>query len=380
MVSLLGVPWTLACQGRSGGEGRDRNTCVRVEIDTSHLPWVLEAMGETAVMKHTSVSLRRAEVCLLLKVLHHDKYEVASFPDNGGRKRTVEGILIPARWVQAAQKLGQMIDITPSVSGITGLDVGGGKSESVAITFKAPVVLKPSTWGNPDTSNTARKGLQWAMDTGAQHLNYDAPGVGIGVASTLKHTDVGAMRVVGVNTGNPPTSAVWPDGRTAKEKFGNLKAELWWVLRERFQRTYEHVTWLEKQQAEKTLSDCNPSIGVSPAGDAVPGLFSDAPYAGGEIPEKVSQSVTAGTETSETERDESETISPPLTPLPPSTTSIGETVTGDDEGLSQDAEDLSRPYLDTDDEEDQGREHPIDELISLPTECHTLVTQLSTKG
>lgn len=236
--------------------------------------------------------------------------------------------------MQAAQKLGQMVDITPSVSGITGLDVGGGKSESVAITFKAPVVLRPSTWGNPDTSATARKGLQWAMDTGAQHLNYDAPGVGIGVASTLKHTDVGAMRVVGVNTGNPPTNAVWPDGRTAKEKFGNLKAELWWVLRERFQRTYEHVTWMEKQQAAKLLSDCNPSIGVSPAGDAVRGLFSDDPDASG-IPETVSQ-----------------------------------TVTGDDEVLS-------RPYLDTDDEEDQGKEHPIDELISLPTGCHTLVTQLS---
>jgi phage terminase large subunit len=42
-----------------------------------------------------------------------------------------------------------------------------------------------------------------------------------------------------VNFGGEATRNKWPDGRTAKEKFRNLRAEMWWNLRVRFERAYE---------------------------------------------------------------------------------------------------------------------------------------------
>ena len=54
-----------------------------------------------------------------------------------------------------------------------------------------------------------------------------------------------------VNFGGEATQNVWPDGRTAKEKFRNLRAEMWWNLRVRFERAYEfrhqgiHHSWDE---------------------------------------------------------------------------------------------------------------------------------------
>jgi phage terminase large subunit len=54
------------------------------------------------------------------------------------------------------------------------------------------------------------------------------------------------MEVVPVNTGLPPSEdRIWPDGRTSEEMFGNQKAEIWWLGRTAFQRTHEHVLWLE---------------------------------------------------------------------------------------------------------------------------------------
>jgi hypothetical protein len=40
-------------------------------------------------------------------------------------------------------------------------------------------------------------------------------------------------------TGSSPTLQRWPDGKTSVEKFLNLRAEIWWCLRVRFEKAYE---------------------------------------------------------------------------------------------------------------------------------------------
>ncbi|HEU4754371.1 MAG TPA: hypothetical protein VFU47_14785, partial [Armatimonadota bacterium] len=42
-----------------------------------------------------------------------------------------------------------------------------------------------------------------------------------------------------INGGAAPSETRWPDGKTSKERFLNLRAELWWLLRARFERAYE---------------------------------------------------------------------------------------------------------------------------------------------
>lgn len=174
---------------------------------------------------------------------------------------SVEGICIPAKWVNAAKRIAGLMaargtPIEPDVSGIGGLDVGaGGKGKSVFVARFGPVVTVAKSWGDPDTIETAHRGLDEAQaeqpvrsdgwQPRVKTLRFDAPGVGVGVASALMHHAREGIITVGVNTGMPPTTTQWPDGGTSVEKFGNLKAEAMWLMRERFKCTHEMVLFLE---------------------------------------------------------------------------------------------------------------------------------------
>lgn len=175
---------------------------------------------------------------------------------------STEGIAIPAKWVQAAVSLGQRLQgvIQPSTTGIAGFDVGaGGKGKSVVIGRFGSVILKPTSWGDPDTTESAHRALDYCRATRWQRadgfdctikgLYFDAPGVGAGVLSTLSGHNERNLQSYGINTGVAPSETVWPDGETSEAKFTNLKAEIWWLMRARFKAAYEHLMFLEWQAA-----------------------------------------------------------------------------------------------------------------------------------
>lgn len=180
---------------------------------------------------------------------------------------SVEGICIPAVWVESCKRVASLeARLIPSNRGILGLDVGAGKAKSVAIARKGPVVEKPQSRGDPDTTDTAHWGLDCANVSGCSLLNFDAPGVGAGVSSTLMKNPVLGLHIAAINTGNPPDERrKWPDGRSSDEMFGNQKAELWWLARTAAQRTHEHVLWLDGKDGgkEHPVSD----LLALPAGD-----------------------------------------------------------------------------------------------------------------
>lgn len=171
---------------------------------------------------------------------------------------SVEGICIPAAWVESAKRLYKLEKRPePSAHVVLGGDVGAGKAKSVVITRRGPVVDPPQSRGQPDTTETAHWMLDIAKATKANILNFDAPGVGAGVASTLTKNPVEGLKVYPVNTGLPPSRARWPDGRTSEEIFGNLKAEIWWTCRTALQRTHEYVLFLDGKEGgrEHPLTD-----------------------------------------------------------------------------------------------------------------------------
>lgn len=162
---------------------------------------------------------------------------------------SLEGVCIPAKWVAAAQRLAKLDSAaTRSREEFTiGLDVGAGKAKSVAIAKRGPIVIPPISRGNPDTIGTAAWALEYALDLQARLMNFDSPGVGVGVSSALLHSEQRpkALDVQPVNTGDAPQEIIWEDGRSSEEQFANLKAEIWWLARTAFKRTFEHVQWLE---------------------------------------------------------------------------------------------------------------------------------------
>jgi hypothetical protein len=151
---------------------------------------------------------------------------------------SVEGICIPAAWVRAA--VGLELPRGPRVA--CGLDVGEhGPDPSVLIGRAGPVVLPPVAWGRCNTTETAWRARDEAARQKAVEVCYDAGGVGAGVRGTWDSAEEPLpFRARPVLFGGSPTEDRWPDGQKSKDKFLNLRAEMWWKLRARFERTYEH--------------------------------------------------------------------------------------------------------------------------------------------
>lgn len=181
---------------------------------------------------------------------------------------SVEGICIPAVWVAASQELRQYIDVEPAVEGIAGLDVGAGKAKSVFTARFGPVVCAPVAWGDPDTTETANRALDQATATKLQRkdkwectvktLHYDSVGVGAGVLSALENHEKKTLSTYAINMGVSPSDTTWPDGETSDQKFANLKAECWWLMRERFKCSHELLLFLKKEKGgiKHKTSDC----------------------------------------------------------------------------------------------------------------------------
>ncbi len=154
----------------------------------------------------------------------------------------VENVCIPGRWVRSALEP-EMAAIEASRYGVAGLDIGGGGADkTVFLTRHGPYVDNIEAWSDGDTTATAHKAANLYKKHRLKVLNFDVIGVGAGVASTLKRRQGVSSR--GINVGNKPSKRRWPDGKRSDEKFKNLKAELWFVMRERFRKTFEHVNHL----------------------------------------------------------------------------------------------------------------------------------------
>ena len=159
----------------------------------------------------------------------------------------VEGICIPAAWVNSALKLGRLVHCSRegAAQRVGGLDVGDTCARSVLLPRFDHLITPPVSWGLPDTTQTALSALEAAKELGLSHINYDTIGVGKGVSSTLKLNPVEGLAVHAVNAGSPPNwQMIWPDGENSRKKFANLKMELWWLARERFKAAAEHFAFL----------------------------------------------------------------------------------------------------------------------------------------
>src|SRR5262249_20062646 len=150
---------------------------------------------------------------------------------------SIEGITIPAAWVRAAVGL----DLPASGPTVGGLDVAEeGRDLSVLIARQGPRVLPPVSWGQCNTTETAWRARGEARRLGVTRLTYDGGGPGMGVKGTWQAAEKSLpFSACPVQFGGSPTEARWPDGQTSAEKFVNLRAEMWWRLRARFERAYE---------------------------------------------------------------------------------------------------------------------------------------------
>lgn len=166
---------------------------------------------------------------------------------------SLEGIIIPAKWVKAAIDAHLTLKFPISGEQLAALDVadeGGDKNALVA--RKGVTLTLADHWGEGDTGKTARRAVDASV--GLFHtLYYDAIGVGAGVkAETNRLLEMDLLpKNLKIYPWIASQKPLDPDGHviplddkspTNNDLFKNLKAQSWWRLRTRFEKTYRFVT------------------------------------------------------------------------------------------------------------------------------------------
>ena len=153
---------------------------------------------------------------------------------------SVEGIAIPAVWVRAAVEY-QGASENGELRAALDIAAEGGDSNVLGFRRGAKVLFPILDWNGVSTTYTAAKAREECALRGVVALNYDAGGgYGEPVAQMGKAENLG-FTVFGLNGGESPSLRFWPDSRTSKDKFVNARAEWWYLLRERFRKTWEVV-------------------------------------------------------------------------------------------------------------------------------------------
>lgn len=174
---------------------------------------------------------------------------------------SVTGVLIPAAWVQSAVDAHVKLGIPPTGERRGALDVADEGIDLNAFAWTHGIVLEDVTaWSGKgdDIFATVATTFQHCDDHGIRTFDYDADGLGAGVrgdARVLNESRSGRKLNAEPFRGS---GAVWsPDApiptatpgtgrdrseRINKDFFQNAKAQAWWSLRLRFQRTHRAVT------------------------------------------------------------------------------------------------------------------------------------------
>lgn len=176
---------------------------------------------------------------------------------------SMEGILIPAAWVQAAVDAHLKLKIEPSGVRKAGFDVADEGRDKNALCGRYGILVEYlEQWsgkGN-DIYDSVEKVFTLCDVLGYSDVYYDADGLGAGVRGDArvindkrKNNKInkipfnpfrGSGEVINPEGDPFQRSDQWKDkekGRTNLDFFANAKAQAWWFLRRRFQLTYRAV-------------------------------------------------------------------------------------------------------------------------------------------
>lgn len=179
---------------------------------------------------------------------------------------SVEGVLIPTAWVQAAIGAHLKLGVEPSGRRYAGLDVADQGADRNAMAFRRGILLEHlHSWSgkNSDIYQSVVRAFALCDQYGYEGFSYDADGLGAGVrgdALNINREREAAARPILRDEPFRGSGPVWdPDGEMVPERknrdfFANAKAQAWWALRTRFQNTYRAIVEGLPYEAEQLIS------------------------------------------------------------------------------------------------------------------------------
>lgn len=168
---------------------------------------------------------------------------------------SVEGVIIPPDWILSAIDAHKKLGFTDDGMWCAALDVADGGGDRNALAARKGVVLKHvEEWGARDTTETTERAIRLCAAMTPLDLQYDSIGVGAGVKGESNRLEREAPeRLKGIRfvDWNASATPLFPEERIirgdknsplVKDYYHNLKAQGWWELRRKFERTHKAVT------------------------------------------------------------------------------------------------------------------------------------------
>lgn len=186
-----------------------------------------------------------------------------------------EGIIVPASWVQSAIDAHVKLGIKPTGARFGALDVADEGADKNAYGHRHGFVLRSADeWSGKgdDIFGTSEKAVGYHDRDGLESLIYDGDGLGAGVRGDVRKLNEArkakGVREVKLTTFRGSGEVIDPTAmipsatkavrdtleRTNEDFFANRKAQGWWELRVRFERTHRAVTEGEQFDADDLIS------------------------------------------------------------------------------------------------------------------------------
>lgn len=168
----------------------------------------------------------------------------------------VDMVAIKGIWISACIDAHLAIGWEPEGETVSGLDVAdeGGDLNAQAIR-KGNVLTFLDAWGEGDTTKTALRSHLNSQTNGVTRARYDSIGVGAGVKGKLNEINPDYI-IDPFNAGgtvmNPYEEFV--PGIKNKDMFENIKAQSWWNLRVRCEKTYKMRSGLGSYPVDELIS------------------------------------------------------------------------------------------------------------------------------
>lgn len=175
---------------------------------------------------------------------------------------SVEGVLIPNIWVMAAVNAHKKLGIEPSGSHEGALDVADEGRDANAFCGAHGILLESmEEWSGVggDIFATVERAFLICDLNGYKRFKYDADGLGAGVRGDARIINEKRTEKVEVEPFRGSESPFNPDGEDVKGRknsdfFANRKAQGWWALRARFQKTYRAVVENKPYNPDEIIS------------------------------------------------------------------------------------------------------------------------------
>lgn len=179
---------------------------------------------------------------------------------------SVEGVVIPNAWVQAAIGAHEKLGIEPSGARAGALDVADeGRDLNAFCVAHGILVESVDEWSGigGDIFSTVQKAFNICDERELPSFKYDADGLGAGVRGDARiindqRRTAGRTRIE-VETYRGSDAVFNPQGEDVKGRknediFANRKAQAWWSLRLRFQRTFRAVVEGKEFDSDEIIS------------------------------------------------------------------------------------------------------------------------------